>query len=944
MGNEIEGQIQPSTTNDTDFAIHPNLNAEETNNTEEHERSTSSRNTSDLPVPPPPLSLISPLSANFLPSTPKVGRPVGLTVDIDHSGSPITKGSRSMLPQNSPGAGTMMPVEVDLEIQEGSDAAKALRANADVKVTKVGKAARFLHVQAVRRNAKKIFHVGTASKRGKPPRIPGMTSDVRDMVLNGTHEQIDKYMRETGNNLDILLEDFDEEEEEDDMLNIEIDVSEKEFQSPILMSKSSDSSDADVPTKVAVYEHQSSLMLLDTKGKKQEVILNRKMKRKMKKREKKKAKRNYVKGKVIDGKHELYTLSIAMMLGLRYSIFLTNNQILEDRKNGRMWLDSDEFMKVEKYIFRPDGGQNTPPHQLSHTFKFKDYSPLPFAFIRRMFGINEYEFHHSVCGNANFIEFISNAKSGQFFFYSSDGKFMIKTMTNSESKFLRRILPHYFRHCSQNPNTILTKFLGMYRVKLYHLRKNVKFVIMNSVFDTDKILSSFYDLKGSVVGRDAKVGESVLKDNDLRKSLVQSAIRLPEQVRERMREQVRRDCNFLKEMKIMDYSMLVGIHYIPTKNSKKPDISGLAFRGGRKPKKLERARSVPSAAMMSPVSISPNIFQRCITSERMHNRSHLDAFTVLMESSPMSMTEKKIEFSRSSSDALELKSPDDDSAISSHQYKQSSPNADDFKQSLVSEIPPIPNLSIAEGESIVSTTSFGYDEEDDCSLLEGPRHPRHLKPSLNVSKPDDLLVKERERIDKRREQAIEQNYWPFHRHYELNGDRRIVPMKAKSADIGPEDIEGENNVNNAVCTSCFGDPADYDPDLKALRENMTLDEFTAPITGRKDGGLLMELSDVTLPLKATAGGKSLNCDGKIYYIGIIDILQQFNVRKRLEARLRKIQGGERGASCVHPEVYAERFVNFFDEYTQGIIAQNITQDEDGAEEIVFEDSSRPTLD
>jgi 1-phosphatidylinositol-4-phosphate 5-kinase len=141
---------------------------------------------------------------------------------------------------------------------------------------------------------------------------------------------------------------------------------------------------------------------------------------------------------VIDGKHELYTLSIAMMLGLRYSIFLTNNQILEDRKNGRMWLDSDEFMKVEKYIFRPDGGQNTPPHQLSHTFKFKDYSPIPFAFIRRMFGINEYEFHHSVCGNANFIEFISNAKSGQFFFYSSDGKFMIKTMTNVESKFLRR--------------------------------------------------------------------------------------------------------------------------------------------------------------------------------------------------------------------------------------------------------------------------------------------------------------------------------------------------------------------------------------------------------------------------------------------------------------------------------------------------------------------------
>jgi Phosphatidylinositol-4-phosphate 5-Kinase len=55
-----------------------------------------------------------------------------------------------------------------------------------------------------------------------------------------------------------------------------------------------------------------------------------------------------------------------------------------------------------------------------------------------MFGVNEFDFLLSVCGNANFIEFISNAKSGQFFFYSSDGKYMIKTMTNTESKFLRR--------------------------------------------------------------------------------------------------------------------------------------------------------------------------------------------------------------------------------------------------------------------------------------------------------------------------------------------------------------------------------------------------------------------------------------------------------------------------------------------------------------------------
>ena len=169
----------------------------------------------------------------------------------------------------------------------------------------------------------------------------------------------------------------------------------------------------------------------------------KKWKKLVKKRVRRSARDTYVKGKVIDREHELYTLSIAVMLGLRTSIYLTNDQLEDDKKEDRFWLESHDFMRVEKFKFRPKGGPKTPPHQLAHTFKFKDYSPLPFAYLRRMFGVNEYEFLQSVCGTASFIEFISNAKSGQFFFYSSDGKYMIKTMTDSESKFLRRSKCHH---------------------------------------------------------------------------------------------------------------------------------------------------------------------------------------------------------------------------------------------------------------------------------------------------------------------------------------------------------------------------------------------------------------------------------------------------------------------------------------------------------------------
>ena len=63
--------------------------------------------------------------------------------------------------------------------------------------------------------------------------------------------------------------------------------------------------------------------------------------------------RSYVKGKVIDGKHELYTMSIAVMFGMRTSIGRTNLAISQTAHNSRRWLDTDHLMAVEKYEFPP---------------------------------------------------------------------------------------------------------------------------------------------------------------------------------------------------------------------------------------------------------------------------------------------------------------------------------------------------------------------------------------------------------------------------------------------------------------------------------------------------------------------------------------------------------------------------------------------------------------
>ena len=69
--------------------------------------------------------------------------------------------------------------------------------------------------------------------------------------------------------------------------------------------------------------------------------------------ERSKNKRSYVKGKVIDGKHELYTMSIAVMFGMRTSIGRTNLAMSQTAHNERRWLDNDDLMAVEKYEFPP---------------------------------------------------------------------------------------------------------------------------------------------------------------------------------------------------------------------------------------------------------------------------------------------------------------------------------------------------------------------------------------------------------------------------------------------------------------------------------------------------------------------------------------------------------------------------------------------------------------
>lgn len=48
----------------------------------------------------------------------------------------------------------------------------------------------------------------------------------------------------------------------------------------------------------------------------------------------------------------------------------------------------------------------------------------------------------------------------------------------------------------------------------------------------------------------------------------------------------------------------------------------------------------------------------------------------------------------------------------------------------------------------------------------------------------------------------------------------------------------------------------------------------------------------------------------IYYLGIIDILQEYNIKKKVENAFKRITDSQQEISCVDPATYAARFVNF----------------------------------
>ncbi|KAI8838378.1 hypothetical protein BC829DRAFT_493039 [Chytridium lagenaria] len=252
--------------------------------------------------------------------------------------------------------------------------------------------------------------------------------------------------------------------------------------------------------------------------------------------------------------HVNYMLMYDMLTGIRVSVSRCNAKPTRPLEEG-------DFEAAHKLAFDVTGNELTPSSR--YDFKFKDYAPWAFRLIRESFCVDAAEYLLSLTGKYVLSELGSPGKSGSFFYFSQDYRFIIKTIHHSEHKFMRKILPNYYAHIKDNPQTLLSRIFGLHRVKLPGNRK-IHFVVMGNVFPPNKDIHETYDLKGSTVGR--RVSDKEVKENpravlkDLNWVERGRKLKLGPQKSRAFVEQMEKDVAFLVSMKIMDYSLLIGYH------------------------------------------------------------------------------------------------------------------------------------------------------------------------------------------------------------------------------------------------------------------------------------------------------------------------------------------------------------------------------------------------
>ncbi|QLQ82278.1 hypothetical protein HG537_0H00390 [Torulaspora globosa] len=305
--------------------------------------------------------------------------------------------------------------------------------------------------------------------------------------------------------------------------------------------------------------------------------------------------------KVSEG-HVNFIIAYNMLTGIRVAV---------SRCSGIMKpLTPKDFKCTKKLAFAYHGNELTPSSQ--YAFKFKDYSPEVFRELRAMFGLDPADYLVSLTSKYVLSELNSPGKSGSFFYFSRDYRYIIKTIHHAEHIHLRRHLHEYYTHIKGNPDTLVCQFYGLHRVKMpISFRNKIKhrkiyFLVMNNLFPPHLEMHITFDLKGSTLGRYTKVDpERAKHDQNYRVVLKdlnwlerKEEIKFGPLKKKKLLDQLKKDVQFLAKLNIMDYSLLLGIHDLNKEDPELPDGSLIPVTTSTGLKSFPETTGLPSGTVI----------------------------------------------------------------------------------------------------------------------------------------------------------------------------------------------------------------------------------------------------------------------------------------------------------------------------------------------------------
>uniref|UniRef100_A0A672G1P5 Phosphatidylinositol 5-phosphate 4-kinase type-2 gamma n=1 Tax=Salarias fasciatus TaxID=181472 RepID=A0A672G1P5_SALFA len=208
-------------------------------------------------------------------------------------------------------------------------------------------------------------------------------------------------------------------------------------------------------------------------------------------------------------------------------------------------------IKVNNHLFNKEN--------LPGQFKFKEYCPQVFRNLRERFGIEDQDFQVSLARSSPFRD--EDGVCGGLL-TSYDHTLVVKEISSEEVEEMHNILSEYHQHVvTCHGSTLLPQFLAMYRVTVDG--EETYLLVMRNMCSHRLQVHQKYDLKGSLVSREASFKEKVkevptFKDVDFRNNM--QKVYVGDEEKGKIMDKLNRDIEFLVRMRLMDYSLLLGIH------------------------------------------------------------------------------------------------------------------------------------------------------------------------------------------------------------------------------------------------------------------------------------------------------------------------------------------------------------------------------------------------